>query len=186
MIGFSMSGNVLLKYLGERKEEVPEQIDSAVAVAPPIDLMQCGHNLRRGFNRIYDKAFTRHLKRMVIERHRLLPKLGPITLRELPDRLWQFDDQYTAPRSGFQDVEDYYSRSSAGPLLAGVRVPTLLLTARDDPLVPSSMFSRYSLPAPIELRIVPYGGHMGFVACAGKDPDRHWMDWRLVEWVPDP
>jgi hypothetical protein len=103
----------------------------------------------------------------------------------MPRRLREFDDLYTAPLSGFSGVREYYSRASSAPYLASIRVPTLIITAEDDPVVPVSMFERHPVSSATTLHVTHYGGHLGYVGVAGVDPDRRWLDWRIVEWVMD-
>ncbi len=183
LIGFSMSANIALKYLGERGDAIPEQLDSVVAVAPPIDLIHCGHNFRRGVNRVYDWSFMRWLHGLVHLRHQSIPGLYDIPVRPLPRRLWQFDDKYTAPLSGFSGVEEYYTKCSAGPLLHNVSIPTLILSSGDDPMIPASMFHRFELSSSITLHLTTHGGHCGFIGVPGVDADTRWMDWRIIDWV---
>jgi predicted alpha/beta-fold hydrolase len=97
--------------------------------------------------------------------------------------LYDFDDQYTAPAAGFENAADYYARCSAAQFVSGIEVPTLILTARDDPLVPVSVFEKLNLPDSVVLHISEQGGHLGYIAKAGDDPDRRWMDWRIVDWM---
>ncbi len=183
LVGFSLSGNIVLKYLAEHSRSTPACLDSVVTVSPPIDLMACGRNLRRGFNRFYDREFVKCLHQLAYHRHRSVPELGANPLVSMPPRLWEFDDQYTAPMSGFDGIEDYYARCSAGRLLKDVRVPTIILASADDPLVPSTIYERYPMSSAITLHMAQHGGHLGFVGQSGVDPDCRWMDWRIVDFV---
>lgn len=183
LLGFSMSGNIVLRLLGEMEHAVPPSIDCAVAVAPPIDLLACAQHLRRGANRFIDQTFMRRLHADLQRRRRAVAGLHDRRLRPLPARLFQFDDQFTAPLIGFSGAEEYYTCCSSAPLLHRVRVPTLLLTSADDPVIPVRMFERYPLSSAIHLHITSHGGHVGFIAAGGSDPDRRWLDWRIVDWI---
>src|SRR5712691_2475404 len=194
LLGFSLGGNIVLKLLGEAPEEVPAAVVRAAAVNPPIDLEQSVVSLSRWSLRPYDKYFVRLLLRLLSDRQHLWPDASwgrfptcPDLLARLPRRLFDFDDQYTAPAAGFRDAHDYYQRCSSEQFLSHIRVPTLLLTSRDDPLVPVSMFERQyrtnNLPPSIRLHIAEGGGHLGYVARRGDDPDERWLDWRMVEWT---
>jgi len=183
LLGFSMSGNIVLKLLGEMEDGVPEQIDSAVAVAPPIDLLECAYHLRKGPNRFIDQTFMRRLHMALQKRRRAVADLHDRRLRPLPARLFQFDDQYTAPLIGYSGAKEYYTRCSSAPLLTRVQVPTLLLTSADDPVIPVQMFERYRLSPAIRLHITSHGGHVGFISAGGQDPDRRWLDWRIIDWI---
>ncbi len=194
LLGFSLGGNIGLKLLGEAPERVPAAVARAAAVNPPIDLEQSVVSLSRWSLRPYDRYFVRLLLRRLSDRQRLRPDAPwgrfptfPDLIAQPPRRLFDFDDHYTAPVSGFQDAHDYYKRCSSEQYLSNIRVPTLLLAARDDPLIPVSMFERLTttkkLPPSIRLHIAEGGGHLGYVARRDNDPDARWLDWRMLEWT---
>jgi predicted alpha/beta-fold hydrolase len=183
LLGVSMSGNIVLKLLGEMGDDVPGNVDCAVAVSPPIDLLECAYQLRKGANRFIDQTFMRSLHRALQRRRRAVPDLLDRRLRPLPTRLFQFDDQFTAPLIGFSDAKEYYTRCSSAPLLSEVRIPTLLLTSADDPVIPVRMFEQCEISPAIKLHITSHGGHVGFIAANGLDPDRRWVDWRIIDWI---
>jgi predicted alpha/beta-fold hydrolase len=107
----------------------------------------------------------------------------PHRFERAPTRLIDFDDQYTAPRSGFRDAADYYERCSSEQFLPAIQVPTLLLTSRDDPMIPSELFRRAQLSLSTQLHVAHGGGHLGYLGRSGLDPDGRWLDWRVVDWV---
>lgn len=183
LIGFSMGANLALKYLGETGDLTPANLDSAVTVAPPVDLIYCARNLRRGLNRIYDWSFMSALHRLVQERRRAVPDMADCRLRSLPRRLLEFDHYYTAPLVGYASAEEYYKATSSGQFMATVCVPTLVITAADDPVVPVCMFDKFERSPAVSLHVTSHGGHLGFVGVSGIDPDRRWLDWRLVDYV---
>ncbi len=194
LLGFSLGGNIVLKLLGEAPERVPAAVVRAAAVNPPIDLEESVVSLSRWSLRAYDRYFVRLLLRRLSDRQLLRPDAPwgrfptcPDLFAQPPRRLFDFDDRYTAPASGFQDAHDYYNRCSSEQYLSNIRVPTLLLAARDDPLIPVSMFERLTttnnLPPSIRLHIAEGGGHLGYVARRNNDPDARWLDWRMVEWT---
>jgi hypothetical protein len=183
LIGFSLGANMVLKLLGELGDLGPTAIDSAIAAAPPIDLIHCCRHLRTGLNRLYDWSFVRSLHSLVQQRRRCVPDLYDLPLRTLPRRLREFDDLYTAPLIGCEGVTDYYTKASAAPYLEHIRRPTLIVTAADDPIIPIEMFSNYSMAPQVELCITRHGGHLGWVGVSGIDPDRRWLDWRIVDWT---
>jgi predicted alpha/beta-fold hydrolase len=181
LIGFSLSGNLILKFLGEAPELLPEALDSAMAINPSLDLSRCVAGLAEGWNRLYDRHFVRALDRELRSSQRDLPEnYGS------PGSLWEFDDTYTAPVCGFGDAERYYRLCSAAQFVPRITLPTLILTSRDDPLIPHSIFERLALPANVRLHVVSSGGHLGYVGRKGIDADRRWMDWRVVDWVAGP
>jgi predicted alpha/beta-fold hydrolase len=94
-----------------------------------------------------------------------------------------FDSLFTAPLCGFADVHDYYARASSAPLLSRITVPTLILAAASDPIVPITTFETARLSPTTHLHIAPCGGHLGFISARGSDPDLRWLDWRLADWI---
>ncbi|MBC8353516.1 MAG: alpha/beta fold hydrolase [Planctomycetes bacterium] len=184
VIGFSMGGNISLKLAGELGDQPLANLDSVIAVAPPIDLVVCGNNIDEGWNQIYSRNFSRRLVRFLHDRREQMPRLADIPLHPTPKGIVEFDNRFTAPLSGFRDVTDYYTQSSAIPRLNEIALPTLILAAEDDPVVPVEMFRRADLSPSIELLITKYGGHVAHIAKSkGSDPDRWWMDWRVVNWL---
>jgi hypothetical protein len=134
-------------------------------------------------NRPYDRHFVKLLLKQLHERQRVLPDAPAASFIRPPRGLWEFDDQYTAPVSGFGGAADYYRRASSAPLAPQIRRPTLVIASRDDPLVPWRPFLRLvDLPC-MQVEITERGGHLGFVGRAGIDADRRWLDWRIVERV---
>lgn len=183
VVGFSMGANIVLKLAGELGAAAPPYWASLMAVSPPIDLARCSAALGQGFNRVYDQRFVQSLLKHVQERDALVKDALTCSLVPRPRRLIDFDNVFTAPLSGFRDVHDYYAQSSSAPLLKRICVPTLVLTAASDPIVPVEAFERAEYSAATQLLITPCGGHLGYVAARGSDPDRRWLDWRVVDWV---
>jgi predicted alpha/beta-fold hydrolase len=183
IVGFSMGANIVLKLAGELGPLAPANLASVMAVAPPIDLIECSRNMQRRVNRIYDRTFVKSLVAHIARRRQVVPDALHKPLDPPPRRLLDFDNRFTAPLSGFADAEDYYVRASSGALLKHIVVPTLILTAANDPIVPVKPFETASYSPTTKLHITPCGGHLGFIARRGRDPDRRWLDWRVIEWV---
>lgn len=183
LVGFSIGGNVILKTLGLWGEATPDHVDSAIAVAPPIDLMHASWNLRQGGNRIYESYFMKRLKSQLTMRRKRVKNLNDNQINPLPSRLVHWDDQFTAPCWGYSGAREYYEDASSCGQLDRVSVPTIILTAQDDPVVPFSMYNDFPMAAEIELVSTRYGGHLGFIGANSKDLDRYWMDWRVCHWV---
>jgi hypothetical protein len=93
------------------------------------------------------------------------------------------DEWVTAPLGGFASVDEYYELASAGPKLQHVRIPTTILAAADDPVVPAQPLRRFSVSDAVRIVITPSGGHLGYIARPNGDPDLRWLDWRVVEWT---
>ncbi|MCH8045912.1 MAG: alpha/beta fold hydrolase [Planctomycetes bacterium] len=183
VVGFSLSGNLTLKLLGERPEMIPPEVVCAAAINPPIDLAACMQGLLRPANRLYDLRFVRILDRNLIARKKQMPEIPLAGYQGPSRRLLDLDDAYTAPLSGYVDAQHYYARCSSEQFVGDIRTSTLILAARDDPLIPVESFERLSLPRAVKLHIARSGGHLGYVARAGQDADRRWMDWRILEWL---
>lgn len=182
-VGVSMGANILLKLLGERAADAPATWLGALAIAPPIDLAYCSMYLRDEAHRVYTKTFLRGLIRQVELRKPLSPALARLDIPRRMESVWEFDDRVTAPLSGFADAAEYYAQSSSAPLLDRIRIPTAILTAADDPLIPPAMFHSARVSSTVRVHITPHGGHVGYLAAAGADPDRRWLDWRAIEFV---
>ena len=185
LFGVSLSGNILLKYLGESPESVPSQVVQAITVNPPIDLAASVRTLGGRINRMYDRHFVVSLTRHLAERQRLRPDAPMPDMTKPPCTLFEFDDRYTAPMGGFPDAPTYYAKCSAAQFVPRIQTPTTIITAHDDPMVPVEMFSsgRVAYPEAVRLHIVNGGGHVGYIARPGIDPDVHWLDWRVVDLI---
>ena len=183
VIGFSMGANHVLKMAGELAEKMPPQLASLMAVCPPIDLIACSRNIELAGNRIYDRSFVSGLMRQIERRQRLVPGAVTRPLNPRPRRLFEFDTHFTAPLAGYADAHDYYTRASSGPLLRHITVPTLIVTSASDPIIPVGPFEQASYSPTTQLVITPCGGHLGFIGRAGLDPDRRWLDWRILDWI---
>ena len=184
LFGVSLSGNVLLKYLGEHAGRIPAAVRLAIAVNPPIDLVSGIRSLESGsLNRLYDRRFVSMLLRHIDAWRRVRPDAPRVRPGRRPRSLREFDDRFTAPAVGFPDADAYYRASSAAPLIAGITLPTTIITSRDDPLVPAAMFSadRVHYPPAVRLVMTEHGGHVGYIGRRGVDPDRRWLEWRVVD-----
>jgi len=185
LFGVSLSGNVLLKYLGEAPGHVPAAVRRAIAVNPPIDLMAGIESIGSRTNRVYDRHFTGVLIKHLEAWWHLRPDAFRPPEGPRPRTLHGFDDWFTAPAIGYRDAHDYYRHSSAAQFIPTIRTPTTIITSRDDPLVPFWMFARERVAYPDCVRLIAtdHGGHVGFVGKKGEDPDTRWLDWRVVEIV---
>jgi uncharacterized protein len=181
-IGFSLSGNVLLKYLGESRK-IPKNISGALAVNPPIDL--------RVASRIISKKlscflFNKYYMRLIRDQAVALARQFPSAFSPLKNlkTIWDFDVSYTAPAGGFKDIDDYYDQSSSKNYLKGISTPTSILSAKDDPFVPENLFHHSIMSEKVMLHQPKNGGHMGYIARQVTPyGDRRWMDYALLEWI---
>lgn len=182
LVGFSLGGNVVLKLAGEVGEAVNHLLASVTAVSTPIDLSACVRALGKRQNVLYARRFVKGLKRRVRQRSLLSP--GSVSLNGLDQvqTIYEFDDLVTAPAFGFRGAAHYYETQAAQNFLDTIRVPTLLVQAQDDPLIPPEVFNHPAFARNPHLRLlmVPHGGHLGFLAKSGP---RFWLDGVVLDWV---
>ncbi len=186
LVGYSMGGNVALKLCCELGDEAPRLLRSVVAVSPPIDLASASRAIDTGwFNSIYQRSFLRFLTRLVRAKAARHPDRYSLTGLDRIRTLRTFDDRYIAPMFGFAGVDDYYARASSGPLLDRLRLPTLVIQAKDDSIIPMPAFETWAARAPtgVDFLITDHGGHTGFIGRTQSDEDRYWVENRIVEWI---
>jgi predicted alpha/beta-fold hydrolase len=174
LAGVSLGGNVVLKFLGERGEDVPPNLRSAAAISVPFDLELSSRRINRGLSRLYQSFFLHSLKEKTLKKAELFPDLAAPEKIAALRTLEEFDNLVTAPLHGFRDAHDYYRRASSLPYLARIRVSTLLLNAIDDPMLPPTVLDKVRHivarnPA-LTAEFVRSGGHAGFVT--GSIPGR--------------
>lgn len=181
LVGVSLGGNVLCKLLGERGTTLPPQIAGAVAMSVPFDLARASRHLGRGFGTVYERSFLRSLIPKALQKVSRHAELAPLATVQHVRTIWEFDDQFTAPLHGFASAADYYAQASAIGYLKGVRLPTLLLSAVDDPFLPAEVLDDVRAIATenpsLAIEFPARGGHVGFTA--GRWP---WNPWYYGEW----
>lgn len=177
-VGFSLGGNVLLKYLGERGRDAGGLLDAAVAVSVPFRLAASARRLEQGLGPMYAAYFLRSLRRSVRQKARERGHDFDLDLLGRIRSLREFDDAFTAPVHGFRDAREYYRRASSARFLPEVRVPTLLLQSRDDPFLPEDGLPEGAMRANPWLRpvLVERGGHVGFVEGTVPWDARFWAE----------
>jgi uncharacterized protein len=189
MVGVSLGGNVLLKFLGERGKDLPKTLRGAATISVPFDLARSSKRINRGFSRLYQRFFLGSLRRKAGEKAKRFPDLAPVdriaSLRTLED----FDNLVTGPLHGFADAQDYYARSSSLAYLEAIRLKTLLISAVDDPMLPAEVLDEVreiarKNPA-LEIEFVQKGGHAGFIT--GSVPWRpfYYAEYRVGEFLAE-
>jgi predicted alpha/beta-fold hydrolase len=180
-VGFSLGANVLLKLLADSGTDAP--LRGAVAISTPFDLAACARVLDRDGWSLYRTLFLSSLKRKALEKARRYPDRLDVAAIRAARGIWAFDDAVTAPLYGFDDAAAYYAGCSSGPRLREIRVPTLLINAEDDPLVPPEVLpgAPFENPAVTVLR-VPHGGHVGFMAGSLLRP-RFWAEEQALRFL---
>lgn len=181
IIGFSLGGNVLLKWLGE--QDRADLLHTAIAISVPFKLAHAGQRLEKGISRLYQK----HLMKQLVKKYRLKQlkhqSLLPIKLNIIKT-FYEFDDRVTAPLHGFKNADDYYEKCSSEQFLTFIRQPTLIIHAKDDPFMwRQTSPSESLLSKSITLELSEHGGHAGFVS--GRIPfcPVYWHEQRILDWL---
>lgn len=182
VVGFSLGGNVALKLLGELGET--DLIAGGVAISTPIDLARAVRAIDRPSNVLYARRFLDRLRGRIRCKSKLSPDLYSEQGLDDVKTIWEFDDRFTAPLFGFGSAAVYYATQSAINFLQQIRVPTLVIAAKDDPLVP---FEMYDLPVfkenpALTLLTTQHGGHLGFLS---RRSPRFWLDGVVLNWIED-
>jgi predicted alpha/beta-fold hydrolase len=166
--GFSLGGNVVAKWLGERGDALPPEVRGGAVISVPFDLARCAAAIDegRGMGRVYRERFLRTLRRKALAKLAVFPDL-PFTAAEVRAcrTFAAYDERVTSRLHGFDGALDYWTRASSGPSLAGVRRPLLAISSEDDPIVPGDTLPRGAARAggAFRLEVFPAGGHVGFV-----------------------
>ena len=183
--GYSLGGNLALKLASEYGDHAPAELLGVVAVSPIIEIGECVKALERRDNALYQWNFVKDLKRRMRRKDRAWPGRFDLSRLSRVKTVRQFDEEYTAPYFGFNGADDYYHRASAMRIIEHLQVPALVITADDDPFVPSDPFRdpKVSRHPHIELALSAHGGHCGFVADASGDDDGYWAEGRIVDFV---
>jgi predicted alpha/beta-fold hydrolase len=191
-VGYSLGGNVLLKYLGERGEQ--SGLQAAVAVSVPFRLDQCADRIGIGFSRVYQAHFMRELLAYVRHKQQRFQtdgKAAQLAVLEGLGKLdqmrtfWDFDGLVTAPLHGYADADDYYRRASSRYFLGAIRTPTLLIQSSDDPFVFRHSIPQHSeLSASTTLELHARGGHVGFIDGQLRQPG-FYLERRIPQWLAE-
>ena len=186
IVGFSLGGNVLLKWLGEEKHNAA--VTTAVAISVPFSLAGAARRLNRGFSRIYQRHLIKLLVGKLRQKSRTVPMPPSIDFqaghaRQLSS-FYQFDDKITAPLHGFAGADDYYQQCSSRQFLDMIKKPSLIVHAVDDPFMwPDTAPAEYDLPANVTLELSNHGGHVGFVAGRWPWKPEYWLESRVLRWL---
>ena len=190
-IGFSLGGNVLLKYLGEQAQNA--LIDRAAAVSVPLRLDLCANRLDRGFSTVYRDRLIRELNDYLDLKYRHLRKIGRSQDAKKLEALgtlngirsfWDYDQRVVAPLYGFKDAGDYYRKSSSAAYLEMIGRPTLIIQAKDDPFMEKEALEKIeAFSQKVILEVTREGGHVGFVEGSWPLRPRYWIEGRLSRWL---
>jgi len=179
-VGYSLGANALLKYLGEQQEHC--SLSGAMAVCPPLVLSIGADKLNSGITRIYQRYLLQQLRAQHEAKRVAYPELALPGADQSLDNFWKFDDAITAKLHGFDDVHDYYKRCSARAWLGGIRVPTHILYALDDPFfTPKVVPGAEEITKATTLELSRHGGHVGFLSSLSE----RWLDKHVGKVISD-
>jgi predicted alpha/beta-fold hydrolase len=179
-VGVSLGGNMLAKWLGEREQDA-SFVTAAASIGSPLDLAAGGAALSQGFNMLYTRMFLATLRAKTLAKIARFPDVAQIERVQQARDLYQYDNAYTAPVHGFRDTDDYWTRASGKPWLRAVRVPHLVLNARNDPFVPAgSLPAERDVSTYVQLEQPANGGHIGFAGVSARHGP-HFIAGRLFE-----
>src|SRR5258706_16213556 len=180
--GFSLGGNMVLKLAGEYGGNPPAEVKAICAVSPSIDLRASTTLMARRRNWIYQQDFLRRLKNRIKLKEKLFPGVYDSSLLRGIRSVEQFDNGYVAPHFGFADANDYYAQASSRPYIGRIRVPALIIHAKDDPFIPfEPMLDPSIVSNPYVLLVATErGGHVAFVS-ASTGEERFWAENRVID-----
>ncbi|MSP52910.1 MAG: hydrolase [Gammaproteobacteria bacterium] len=180
-VGFSQGANMLLKYLGETKDA--SGLTCSIAISPPFQLRSIANRIRQGAAKFYQWYLLRNLRKFYRQKYR--SRVAPFRLSALPFHrsFWTFDEHVTAPLHGFKSAVDYYKHASCIHYLPTIRTPTLIIHAKDDPMMaPDIIPTETQISQSVQLEITQYGGHLGFLSGSFKQP-KFWLAERIPEFL---
>lgn len=180
--GFSLGGNMVLKLAGEYGDSAPGEVRAVCAISPSVDLRASTNLMAQRRNWIYQRDFLRRLRNRIRVKEKLFPDLYDSTGLRGIRTIEQFDNHYVAPAFGFADANDYYAKASSLPFIGGIRIPTLIIHAEDDPFIPFAPLTDPLIAANPNVLLIATerGGHVAFLSNS-RGEDRFWAENRLVE-----
>jgi uncharacterized protein len=184
LAGYSMGGNIVLRLAGELGLSLPS-LKGIVAVSPTIEPTACVEALAQKGNRLYQKYFLARLRTRLRRKARLFPGRYDLSRLHRIRTLREFDECYTAPDGGYVSAADYYERTGAQGVIGSIRLPTLIIAAQDDPIVPRRLFENPALRTNpcVRLLFPRHGGHCGFIQRSWPGEDRFWAENRAIEFI---
>lgn len=181
-VGYSLGGNVLLKWMAEQGASAP--VETAVAVSVPFDLAAAAERVQAGFSKVYQNRLLNNMKRMTATKFADMP--APFELPDLNSitNFIDFDDQVTAPLCGFGNANEYYQRSSCGQFIGQIEKTTRIIHARDDPFMTPECVPDFTAVAnSVTLELSEHGGHVGFVSSDGGSLPSYWLEQRIPDYL---
>ncbi len=185
LVGFSLGGNIILKYIADGIFEVPSNLKSVVALSVPVDLSSGSQRISSRANWLYDKRFRISLIQKMKEKQEHFPDEVDLSHLKKVRTLWDFDEYYTGPIHGFDGAEDYYSKCNSKQFLENISIPTLLITASDDPFLPEECYP-FSIAAEnnnFYFLAPKFGGHVGFTTFG---TNYYWNEYKTLLFINNP
>ncbi len=184
VVGFSLGGNVLLKWLGEQKEQ--SLIQAGIAISTPFELGMLADYMNQGAARLYQKYLIKKLHRTFKQKLAAYPETVSPHVKNLDSlqSFWEFDEHITAPLNGFKSAKSYYQQSSSRQFLPHIKTPTLILHAKDDPFMPPQAIPEpHELSPYIQFELSKKGGHVGFISGHIPGRPKYWLDERTPQFL---
>jgi len=183
-VGFSLGANMLLKLLGEEKENA--LLSSAIAISAPMMLDVCADSINKGFSKYYEAMLVKNLNDLLEQKYEThdMQKIIGLKKEEVKNikTFWEFDEIYTAKVNGFKSAKDYYTKCSAKRFLKDIHIPTLIIHAKDDPFMSAEILPKADeVSLHVELEIYENGGHVGFINGSLLKPE-YWLEKRITEY----
>jgi predicted alpha/beta-fold hydrolase len=185
LIGFSLGGNLTLKYLGESGRNLPVEIKRAVVFSVPLDLQACARKIALRSNFIYSRRFLKSLRKKVETKSLLMPDRLSMDRYRKVQSIEDFDEYYTAPLHGFAGATDYYQQCSSKYFLAHIPIPTLIVNAKNDPFLTPECYAEDLVKdlAHVFLEIPQKGGHCGFFS--NTLHGTYWSEKRALQFLSE-
>ncbi|NJL25870.1 MAG: hypothetical protein HC902_12330 [Calothrix sp. SM1_5_4] len=183
-IGFSLGANVTLKMAGEDGSRPSGNLDSVVAVSPPVDLEASSLRMSEADNRIFERVFVKYM----IHDMNLLMKMNPdLEKLELPKELSirAFEEIFATHRAGFKNAKDYYQKCSSINYIPEIKIPSLILSSIDDPVVDSRALTKVPHADNLDIILTEHGGHVGFLGWGTRYDEVRWSDQAVARWLED-
>ena len=185
LVGFSLGGNMVLKLAGEYGDRIPAEIRGVVGISASIDLAACADAIELRRNIVYSTRFVMSLRGRLRRKAELFPDRYDTSLLRGVWTIRKFDDAYVAPHCGFRDSADYYERASALRVVDRIRIPALIIHAKDDPFIPFTQIERPEVGSNPNISVLAtqHGGHVGFISADGEGESRFWAEATAVRFA---
>lgn len=187
IVGYSLGGNITLKYFGEHVKTISDKVSCGVAISVPVDLASSSKTMETSKNKIYMYKFLRSLRKKILIKTQKYPDYKLDINKLLKSKTFkEFDGLYTAPVSGFSGPEDYWEKASSKPYLTSIKKPVLLITSKDDPFLAEECypFEEAKKSNYFYLEVTKHGGHVGFISSFFIKKNR-WLENRILQFIKD-